>query len=485
MLSGFPLADLALGASLIVLAGLLFAVFVLRHGLAGARGRADGLADGLRQAGYELAQLRAALEALPEGVMVFDREGRAVAWNAAFGTLTGTPASMALAGTSLDGLLRAQAEAGEFGLVDVDQEVARQLAQLRPGAARPLLRERPDGRAVEIAASALATGGMVLRCQDVTARRAAEALREEALRLAGERAAPPLPAGAAVAVAPAMPPPATPTPVMPTPAADGPGHARRCRVLLVEDLPVNQIVTATQLRREGHHVDLAASGAEAVQRVAATPYDLVLMDLMMPGMSGFDAARQIRRLPGPAGAVAIHALTATTAEDDRARCLAAGMQGMISKPVPAGVLSRLAQRRSEPAPAIVPAIVPAIPPAVPAPPQRGDVLLDRARLADLRRDLPPATLATLCGQCIDDLEVRLAEMRTAAACGSAADLEAQCHAIAGMAASYGLAAVEKQMRAMMSLARQGDLRSLRSALPAAADAVEQSAIALRAWAAPA
>jgi CheY-like chemotaxis protein len=212
--------------------------------------------------------------------------------------------------------------------------------------------------------------------------------------------------------------------------------------------------------------------------VAASPYDLVLMDLMMPGMSGFDAARMIRRLPGPAGEVAIHALTATTAEDDRARCIAAGMQGMISKPVPAGVLSRLARRRPEAGPG-VPAMAPEGPAAA-----RADGLLDRARLADLRRDLPAATLATLCAQCIDDLQARLGAMRAAAARGSGADLEAHCHAIAGMAASYGLAAVEKQMRALMSLARQGDLRALRAALPAAGDAVEQSAIALRAWSAP-
>ena len=74
----------------------------------------------------------------------------------------------------------------------------------------------------------------------------------------------------------------------------------RTRVLLTEDIVANQVVTATLLRREGHHVDIAASGPEAIQAIKATPYDLVFMDIFMPGMSGQQATQIIRTLPEPA-----------------------------------------------------------------------------------------------------------------------------------------------------------------------------------------
>lgn len=455
-----------LAACLLLLAAVLAVAFAQRRRAHEAQARAEALAQSARVLGHEQAELRAALEAMPEGLLVLDRQGGVVGWNTLFLSLTGTPTDSALAGASLEAVLRAQAEAGEFGLVDVAQEVGRQMASLRaPGGGR-LARERPDGRFVEIVATSLSTGGTMLRCQDITARRTAEALREQALRLAEARSAAPM-AQAGPEAAPSQPPPPPPQPPEPTPPAspDPPLHHRRCLVLLVEDLPVNQIVTATQLRREGHRVDVAASGAEAVRRVATSPYDLVLMDLMMPGMSGFEAARRIRRLPGTAGRVPIHALTATTAEDDRAKCLAAGMQGMVSKPVPAGVLARLMQ--PDPAP--------------PPRPEEG-ALLDRLRLAELRRDLPAATLATLCGQCADDMRARLGTLSGAATRGDAAALEAEAHAIAGMAASYGMSEVERQMRALMTLSRQGDMHSLRATVPQAAETVERGAAALTAWA---
>ena len=97
----------------------------------------------------------------------------------------------------------------------------------------------------------------------------------------------------------------------------------RTRILLVEDILANQLVTATLLRREGHQVDIAINGAEALQAVARHPYDLVFMDIFMPGMSGFDVARRIRAMPAPAGTVPIVALTANVSPDDHALCRAA------------------------------------------------------------------------------------------------------------------------------------------------------------------
>jgi signal transduction histidine kinase/ActR/RegA family two-component response regulator len=111
-------------------------------------------------------------------------------------------------------------------------------------------------------------------------------------------------------------------------------HDKRLRILLVEDNPINQKVVTLLLSKRGHRVILSENGQEAVQLLARAPgsFDLVLMDLQMPGMDGFEATAAIRqqeqgsRLP-------IIALTAHAMKGDRERCLRAGMDGYLSKPI--------------------------------------------------------------------------------------------------------------------------------------------------------
>jgi signal transduction histidine kinase/CheY-like chemotaxis protein len=116
-------------------------------------------------------------------------------------------------------------------------------------------------------------------------------------------------------------------------AASGP------RVLLAEDHPVNQKVAIEILRRRGCRIQVAEDGAEAVRLWLQGDFDLVLMDMHMPLMSGLDAAREIRRRE-PAGGrrTPIVALTASALPADRERCLAAGMDHFIAKPIRAGEL---------------------------------------------------------------------------------------------------------------------------------------------------
>jgi len=108
---------------------------------------------------------------------------------------------------------------------------------------------------------------------------------------------------------------------------------RTARVLVVDDSTTNQLVAAVILERLGCEVQFAANGAEALEFIAQEPFQVVFMDCMMPVMDGYEATEAIRRLPGSAGRTPIVAITAAAMPGDRERCLAAGMDDYLSKPV--------------------------------------------------------------------------------------------------------------------------------------------------------
>jgi response regulator RpfG family c-di-GMP phosphodiesterase/anti-sigma regulatory factor (Ser/Thr protein kinase) len=115
------------------------------------------------------------------------------------------------------------------------------------------------------------------------------------------------------------------------------------RILLAEDVAINQKVARTLLTQRGHHVDVVADGRAALTALRSTPYDLVLMDLEMPEMDGLAATREIRRDPRLA-TLPIVALTAHALDADRAAALEAGMSGFLSKPFRPGELFKVVER---------------------------------------------------------------------------------------------------------------------------------------------
>lgn len=116
------------------------------------------------------------------------------------------------------------------------------------------------------------------------------------------------------------------------------------RVLLVEDNPINQRVAMRMLERLGIEADLARDGQEAVAAAAAAPYDCILMDIQMPGIDGLEATRRIRQDRSAIHRPRIVAMTATATSEDQERCLAAGMDAYISKPVRLEDLRSLMER---------------------------------------------------------------------------------------------------------------------------------------------
>jgi signal transduction histidine kinase/CheY-like chemotaxis protein len=118
------------------------------------------------------------------------------------------------------------------------------------------------------------------------------------------------------------------------------------RVLLAEDHPINQKVACEILRRQGCRIEVAEDGAEAVRLWMHGDFDLVLMDMHMPLMSGLDAAREIRRLEGGGHRTPIVALTASALPSDRERCREAGMDDFVAKPIRAAELLDVVARRT-------------------------------------------------------------------------------------------------------------------------------------------
>ncbi len=104
------------------------------------------------------------------------------------------------------------------------------------------------------------------------------------------------------------------------------------RILLAEDNATNQLIVTATLEKMGLRVDAVANGAEAVAAVRTIPYDLVLMDMQMPEMDGLEATRLIRQLSTKAAEIPIIGLTANAFKEDHDRCLAVGMQAIITKP---------------------------------------------------------------------------------------------------------------------------------------------------------
>jgi two-component system, sensor histidine kinase len=200
------------------------------------------------------------------------------------------------------------------------------------------------------------------------------------------------------------------------------------RVLLVEDNIVNQRVAIGLLTRRGHAVTAVSNGQEAIDELERARFDVVLMDLQMPMMSGVDATAAIRERERTAGGhLPIVAMTAHAMAGDRERCLAAGMDGYLSKPVDPRLLFAAVEQHH--GAAAVAGTVRTRPAVFDEEGLLGRVGNDRGLMADVIRLF------------LEDYPARLANIGAAIEASDADALRAAAHGLKGAAGSLGAMAV--------------------------------------------
>jgi hypothetical protein len=247
-------------------------------------------------------------------------------------------------------------------------------------------------------------------------------------------------------------------------------------VLVVEDNPVNQMVAVGVLEALGHEAETADDGLSAVDAMAQGRFDAVLMDVQMPRMDGYAATREIRSHEPVGRRVPVIAMTAAAVEGERDRCLAAGMDDFLTKPVNATDLervvrrwtgSRLNERRTTPAPS--------------APPRSAPAVLDPDRmrmLSELRKDgvsFFERTAASFMARVGD----QVIAVRDAVSANDAVRLQTSAHQLKGSALNLGLPLVGATAARLEALGDAGRTSGADDLLTELVQEVDRAVVALQ------
>ncbi len=221
------------------------------------------------------------------------------------------------------------------------------------------------------------------------------------------------------------------------------------RILLAEDNRVNQEVAATLLQRRGHSVVIANNGLEALSALENQGFDLILMDVQMPEMGGFEATAAIRlKEAATQEHIPIIAMTARAMAGDREKCLEAGMDGYVSKPIKIATLMQaidtavpLAVRTPAPLPLTI---------------KESSTLIDREGMlaqCDGDPELVSKIAALFLGEIRNDLEA----IRTAVELQNSADLANLSHALKGSLSNFLVQSTVDAAQRLETMGRQEDL----------------------------
>jgi PAS domain S-box-containing protein len=229
----------------------------------------------------------------------------------------------------------------------------------------------------------------------------------------------------------------TPTPVPPNPQAT----TKMQLILLAEDNIVNRKVALRQLQKLGYQADAVRNGREALEAVRRKSYDLVLMDCQMPEMDGYEATAQIRQHEGDSKHTFIVAMTANALKGDRERCLAAGMDEYISKPVQSATLKNVLELVFNRADSIT----------------AGDGCpVDLQRLHDVMGSAPDE-VQELVELYLEQMDHKLERLGDAIKNCNANDIELIAHNCAGVSVNCGIVCVVEPLRALELMARDKNL----------------------------
>jgi signal transduction histidine kinase/HPt (histidine-containing phosphotransfer) domain-containing protein len=240
-------------------------------------------------------------------------------------------------------------------------------------------------------------------------------------------------------------------------------------ILLVEDNEVNQEVASDQLARLGYKVDVASNGQEALHALTLRSYDVVLMDCGMPVMDGYTATAEIRKREGEAKHTPIIAMTAHAMNGDREKCLAAGMDAYIAKPVKRktleGIFATLFGQGNPSATRPVQA-------APTAAATGGDSsLVDVACLTDTAST--PEKLKRIIALYLRHTGERLEELKTAVKKESAGDVYAIAHKCLGSSRTCGMTAIIPALAELQRMGKAGDLDGAADQVNAAQEAFQK------------
>jgi CheY-like chemotaxis protein/HPt (histidine-containing phosphotransfer) domain-containing protein len=201
------------------------------------------------------------------------------------------------------------------------------------------------------------------------------------------------------------------------------------RVLLAEDNPVNQKLAVLMLEKRGHKVVVAADGEEALAAIERQAFDLVLMDIHMPNMGGFEATQKLReRERTRGGHLPVVALTALAMKGDREKCMAAGMDAYVTKPFVATELLKTIEH------VLPPRVAGSTAAPVPSP-QAGAESIDYARLSQ-NMDDDPEVLQEVVGAFLRNQPTQMRSIQDALDRGDMETLAREAHTLKGLLLTF-------------------------------------------------